>query len=211
MPAYFLVIFLLNTKSNFMSRAIFLASTSPRRRELLMQIGVRFSVLNVAVDESRLPHETPEAYVQRVALAKAQAGLRGEKNAVVIAADTTVTINDAVLGKPASLAEALAMWQLLSGREHRVLTAVAVACAANSEVQVVETRVQFREISHAEMLAYWHSGEPADKAGGYAIQGLAAIFVQKINGSYSNVVGLPLCETAAMLARFDVPVWSHVL
>lgn len=189
-----------------MTPPLFLASTSPRRRELLAQLGLRFAVLEVEVDESRQAGESPEHYVARLARDKAQAGLAQAGDGVVVAADTTVALDDAVLGKPASLAEAEAMWRQLSGRRHRVLTGVAVGRGGDIRVEVVATTVGFRSITDAEMRAYWASGEPADKAGGYAIQGLGAVFVAGIDGSYSNVVGLPLAETAALLATFGIRV-----
>jgi septum formation protein len=189
-----------------MSRPLYLASTSPRRRELLLQLGLSFSVLRVEVDESRRAGENPRDYVARLAQEKAAAGLATVGDGVVIAADTTVVLGDAVLGKPASLAEAQAMWRRLSGGEHRVLTGVAVGDAQALQIEVVATVVRFRAISDAEMRAYWASGEPLDKAGGYAIQGKGAILVAGIEGSYSNVVGLPLAETAAMLAPFGIRV-----
>jgi septum formation protein len=191
-----------------MIHSLYLASTSPRRRELLLQLGLVFSVLKIDVDETRLAGETPEQYVQRLAQEKARAGLaQVPAGSVVIAADTTVALGDAELGKPASEAEALAMWVQLSGGEHRVLTGVAVACADEVVAEVVTTAVHFRDIAEHEMRAYWASGEPADKAGGYAIQGRGAVFVTGISGSYSNVVGLPLAETAALLAQFGISVW----
>ncbi len=188
---------------------LYLASTSPRRRELLQQLGLVFSVLRIDVDESRLPGESPEQYVQRLAEAKAAAGLaQCPPGSVVIAADTTVALGDAELGKPATEAEAIAMWTRLSGGEHRVLTGVAVASADELRAEVVATQVRFRDIASEEMAAYWASGEPADKAGGYAIQGRGAVFVTGIEGSYSNVVGLPLAETAALLATFGISIWT---
>lgn len=185
---------------------LFLASTSPRRRELLQQIGLAFSVLKVDVDESLREGERPADYVVRLAREKAVAGLAQVDGGVVVAADTTVVIGDEVLGKPASEVEAFAMWQRLSGRMHQVLTGVAVGDAHHIDAVMVSTQVHFRTISQAEMEAYWRSGEPRDKAGGYAIQGLGAIFVDAIEGSYSNVVGLPLSETAAVLNRFGIRV-----
>ncbi len=187
-----------------MTPPLYLASTSPRRRELLAQLGLAFTVLEVAVDESTRPGEAPADYVRRLAREKALAGLAQVGAGVVIAADTSVVAGDAVLGKPASLDEAMAMWARLAGREHEVLTGVAVGDARHVEAQVVATRVRFRPVTEAEMRAYWASGEPQDKAGGYAIQGLGAVFVTGIDGSYSNVVGLPLAETAAMLAGFGI-------
>lgn len=185
---------------------LFLASTSPRRRELLQQIGLAFSVLKVDVDESLREGERPADYVVRLAREKAEAGLALVDGGVVVAADTSVVIGEQVLGKPACEVEAFAMWQRLSGRMHQVLTGVAVGDARHIEAVMVSTQVHFRTISQAEMDAYWRSGEPRDKAGGYAIQGLGAIFVDAIEGSYSNVVGLPLSETAAVLSRFGIRV-----
>lgn len=189
-----------------MTPSLFLASTSPRRRELLAQLGLDFHVLRVDVDESTRTGEAPPDYVLRLAREKAAAGLAQAGEGVVIAADTTVVLGETVLGKPASLDEALAMWRALSGREHVVLTGVAVGAGDRLESQVVGTRLRFRTLSEAEMRAYWASGEPCDKAGGYAIQGLGAVFVTGIDGSYSNVVGLPLAETAAMLGAFGIRI-----
>lgn len=197
-----------------MTSPLYLASTSPRRRELLQQLGLDFTVLKIDVDETRQLHESPEHYVERLAGEKARAGLaQVEAGALVIAADTTVALGDRELGKPASAEEAFAMWTQLSGREHRVLTGIAVArrqAGHDDEIlcEVVTTMVAFRDIAREEMAAYWASGEPADKAGGYAIQGRGAVFVTGIRGSYSNVVGLPLAEIAALLSRFGLSVWK---
>lgn len=185
---------------------LFLASTSPRRRELLQQVGLEFSVLMVDVDESVREGERPADYVLRLAREKALAGLAQAAEGVVIAADTTVVVDDEVLGKPTSEVEAMHMWRRLSGRTHQVLTGVAVGDTRHVETVAVSTRVHFRAITQAEMHAYWQSGEPGDKAGGYAIQGRGAVFVDAIEGSYSNVVGLPLTETAALLAHFGIRV-----
>lgn len=189
---------------------LFLASTSPRRRELMQQLALEFSTVSALVDEAPLPGEAAAAYVERLARAKAQVGLAGVPPGwgLVIAADTTVACEGRILGKPGSEAEALAMWQLLSGRTHEVLTGLAVADHDRVEVAVVTTTVFFRAISRREMLAYWASGEPVDKAGGYAIQGRGAVFITRIEGSYSNVVGLPLAELGALLQSFDYPVWE---
>ncbi len=194
--------------------SLYLASASPRRRELLTQIGVPLSVLATTIDESPLPNEAPAAYVERLARGKAAAGLamlegRGE-DGCVLGADTSVVIDGRILGKPVDQAEGLAMLAALSGREHQVLTAVALAAAGGVEARVVECRVRFRQVAPEEALRYWQSGEPADKAGGYAIQGLGAIFVSRIEGSYSAVVGLPLCETAELLREFGIPCWQPV-
>lgn len=190
---------------------LYLASGSPRRRELLAQIGVPFASLMTSVDETPLPDEAPSAYVERLARAKAAAGLAAlgaDEQAAVLGADTTVVLDGRILGKPASREECIAMLQALSGREHEVLTAVALASVQRSETRTVSSRVGFRPIDAVEAGAYWDTGEPADKAGGYAIQGFAAVFVRHLQGSYSAVVGLPLCETAHLLTEFGIPFWQ---
>jgi len=190
---------------------LYLASGSPRRHELLAQIGVPFVSLNPSIDETPLPGEAPNAYVERLARAKAAAGLaslNNPTNAVVLGADTAVILDGRILGKPRDRADALAMLLALSGCEHQVLTAVALAADERCEVRVVSSRVGFRSLSRAEAEAYWATGEPSDKAGGYAIQGLAAVFIEHLHGSYSAVVGLPLCETALLLSEFGIPCWQ---
>lgn len=188
-----------------------LASGSPRRRELLAQIGVSFVTLSASIDETALPDEPAERYVERLAREKAQAGLAALAAApgcVVLGADTSVVLDGRILGKPESRAEALATLAALSGREHLVLTAVALASAGGIESRVVTSRVRFRPLRAGEAEAYWDTGEPCDKAGSYGIQGLAAVFVSQIEGSYSAVVGLPLCETAQLLESFGIPCWQ---
>ncbi|WP_312723756.1 Maf family protein [Stutzerimonas nitrititolerans] len=189
--------------------ALFLASASPRRRELLTQIGVPFELLSITLDETPLPAERPEAYVQRLAREKALAGWAavGDDSVAVLGADTTVVIDERILGKPADRAEGLLMLESLSDREHHVLTAVALATRGACEVRLVTNRVRFRRIERAEAEAYWASGEPCDKAGGYAIQGWGAVFVAELRGSYSAVVGLPLCETAQLLDQAGIARW----
>ncbi|MHB0807647.1 Maf family protein [Stutzerimonas nitrititolerans] len=189
--------------------ALFLASASPRRRELLTQIGVPFELLSITLDETPLPAERPEAYVQRLAREKALAGWAavGDDSVAVLGADTTVVIDERILGKPADRAEGLLMLESLSDREHHVLTAVALATRDACEVRLVTSRVRFRRIERAEAEAYWASGEPCDKAGGYAIQGWGAVFVAELRGSYSAVVGLPLCETAQLLDLAGIARW----
>jgi septum formation protein len=178
----------------------YLASRSPRRRELLAQLGLAHALVAVDVDETPLPAEDPRDYVKRMALAKALAGRQQLSTAhPVLGADTAVVCDDRILGKPADADHALAMLRLLSGREHRVLTGIALL-GARQQTAVSETRVRFRHITPAEAAAYWASGEPRDKAGGYAIQGRGAVFVEHISGSYSGVVGLPLFESAELLA-----------
>lgn len=183
---------------------IYLASKSPRRRELLAQLGLEFEIVPVAIDESSWAGETVADYVQRLATEKARAAwsrLAGV-GGVLLAADTAVAIDGQILGKPAGESDALRMLEQLSGRRHEVLTAVSVRDDSRAATALSRSSVTFREISPAERIAYWRSGEPADKAGAYAIQGLGAIFVEELCGSYSGVMGLPLLETARLLNRF---------
>lgn len=189
---------------------IYLASNSPRRRELLAQIAVRFRVIALSLDETPLPGEAPDDYVRRVALEKARAGRelvagRSGSDLPVLAADTAVVVDERVLGKPRDREDALAMLRLLSGRGHRVLSAVALV-GADEAVALSVSEVRFRSIGEAEARAYWETGEPADKAGGYAIQGLGALFVEHLSGSYSGVMGLPLFETAELLRAAGIPL-----
>ncbi len=185
---------------------IYLASASPRRQELLQQIGVDFDLLKVEVDETPLPGERPEAFVRRLALEKARAGRRqldaGDARPV-LGADTAVVVGDTIMGKPHDREHGVAMLQALSGCTHQVMTAVALV-GDHEAVQVSTSDVTFDTLGAATCEAYWSSGEPLDKAGGYAIQGLAAAFVTRLEGSYSGVVGLPLRETAALLGEFDI-------
>ena len=183
---------------------IHLASASPRRSELLRQLGLRCDIHPADIDESLRPGETPLAYVERLALEKGRAALAslGTPRAPVLAADTTVVLDDAILGKPRDREDAIAMLTRLSGRSHEVLTAVAVVDTARAETALSRSTVRFRRVEPDEMEAYWRSGEPADKAGAYAIQGLGAIFVEELRGSYSGVMGLPLFETARILSTF---------
>jgi septum formation protein len=193
---------------------IYLASASPRRRELLRQIGVTCRRLSVAVDETPLPGESPHDYVVRLALLKAQTGCKmlGRRTShPVLGADTTVVVDDAILGKPRDRDDGLAMLALLSGRQHRVLSAVALATPVQSAVRVQESQVWFRDLEPGERAAYWDCGEPAGKAGGYAIQGRAAAFVAGLHGSYSGVMGLPLFETAELLRAFGISLWPSLI
>lgn len=177
---------------------IVLASASPRRLELLRQVGIEPEVRPVDVDESVLPGEVPQDYVTRLALAKARAAARHESRPV-LGSDTAVVIEGEILGKPLDAENAAAMLRRLSGRIHTVLTAVALLHGSAERVVVTSTEVEFAPLSEAEIQAYWETGEPADKAGAYGIQGRAAAFVRRVNGSYSGVVGLPLFETVGML------------
>jgi septum formation protein len=193
-----------------MAPFVYLASGSPRRRELLTQIGVPFQLLNVAVDESVVAGEAAEAYVARLAHLKALAGLRARPagmSAPVLAADTSVVLDGIVLVKPTDRADGERMLRQLSGRGHSVLTAVALAGATGVQSRLSRSEVRFRDLSADEVAAYWDTGEPQDKAGGYAIQGAGAVFVADLRGSYSGVMGLPLYETAELLALHGVPRW----
>jgi septum formation protein len=186
---------------------LFLASASPRRRELLAQAGIAFEVIGgITVDESPQPAEAPIALVQRLALSKARAGWAqlaarrsGPLAARVLGADTEVVLDGRIFGKPLGETDCLAMLAALAGRTHEVLSGVALVGADREQQVVSVSRVTFRRISPAEARAYWATGEPCDKAGGYAIQGRAAAFVERLEGSYSGVVGLPLFETLALL------------
>lgn len=184
---------------------IVLASASPRRRELLEQIGVQYRVMEHTVDEVVRRRESAGTYVQRLAREKAQSVQAcGEDQQPVLGADTIVMCDGQILGKPASKADAMRMWALLSGREHQVLSAVALCHEDECEVRLSTTKVRFKPLSAFECERYWLSGEPEGKAGAYAIQGAGALFVSKISGSYSGVVGLPLMETAELLQLFGV-------
>jgi len=197
-----------------LDRGIYLASRSPRRRELLTQIGVRYHLLlfrgepqaDAEVGETPLENEAPEAYVERVALAKAEAGWRRvlQRNlphAPVLAADTTVALGMRILGKPADRAEAAEMLRALSGQTHEVLTAVALKHDERLERTLSRSEVRFKRLSAEEIRQYVASGECDDKAGAYAIQGRAARFVTDLRGSYSGVMGLPLYETSLILDK----------
>lgn len=183
---------------------VYLASASPRRRELLTQIGVDFSVLKVDVDETRFDEETPNEYVQRVAIAKATAGfqtLTPSQQLPVIGADTSVVVDGHVLGKPKNNADSHSMLLLLSGRSHQVLTAVAVATALETYCLISDSTVHFAKLSEADIDWYLSTQEGNDKAGSYAVQGLAAMFIEQIQGSYSGIMGLPLRETSMLLRQ----------
>ncbi len=189
---------------------LLLASASPRRAELLQQIGVAFQTFPVDIDETPFVDESPEDYVARLALEKAQAGFTRASNTenIVLGSDTTVVVNGCILGKPENRDAGAVMLRQLSGVVHQVKTAVAIVSKEHQKVITVTTDVVFRVLSHDEINNYWQSGEPQDKAGGYAIQGLGAVFVKEIRGSYSAVVGLPLMETATLLGEMGIDVWQ---
>ena len=190
---------------------VYLASGSPRRRELLQQIGVPFRVVGAAVDESVRSGEAPAAYVARLAAAKADVGWERNRGAIdgpVLAADTSVVLDAKILGKPADREDAEAMLRQLSGRTHEVLTAVALRTVNGLRSRLSRSEVTFRRIAAAEARAYWETGEPCDKAGAYAIQGRAAVFIAELRGSYSGVMGLPLFETAELLSEAGLWNWQ---
>jgi septum formation protein len=191
---------------------IYLASSSPRRAELLRQIGVEFEGLSVDIDESKLGHESAAEYVCRMARCKAQKAheqIRGSPDQYpVLAADTIITLDGGIIGKPADVDQCHSILQQLSAKQHLVLTAVALATAADTSVRLSVNRVSFRRISAAEIESYCATAEPRDKAGAYAIQGRAAIFIEHLEGSYSSVMGLPLFETAELLESVNIVLFK---
>jgi septum formation protein len=199
------------------SQRIYLASRSPRRRELLHQVGIAFEILplrddlqhDAEVDEMPMAHEEPIAYVLRIARAKAVMGWRQIMahrlpHHPVLAADTTVVLDDEIIGKPDNAEHARILLRRLSGKAHQVLTAIAVAYADRIETALSTSTVEFRELGNEEIRRYVASGEPLGKAGAYAIQGRAAVFVRAMSGSYSGIVGLPLHEVSELLRNFDI-------
>jgi septum formation protein len=188
---------------------IHLASSSPRRHEILAALGLNFTAAGVDIDETRHDAEPVDAMVLRLAVAKVEAARARLKGSVpVIGADTAVAVDDQILGKPRSEDEALTMLRTLSGRDHRVLTGVALAYRGDVSTAISVTKVRFREIGPDEARAYWQSGEPRDKAGAYAVQGLGGVFVESISGSYTGVVGMPVFETATLLEKVGLALLS---
>ena len=195
------------------SASICLASASPRRGELLRQIGVSYVVRPADLDEAERAGESPAEYVERLARAKAEWVWQARQQArleplPVLGSDTTVTVDGLVLGKPQDEAALLNTFARLSGREHEVLSAVALVTASGIQARLSRTRVRFRIVTSDEARSYWATGEPCDKAGGYAIQGYGAVFIESIAGSYSGVMGLPLAETAELLVAAGVQIWQ---
>jgi len=188
-----------------------LASASPRRRQLLELIGVPHVVTPADIDETPGSDESPATYVRRLARDKAVAVRRQHADLPVLAADTTVHVDGMILEKPRDETDCIRMLSLLSGRKHDVYTGLCVLSDQSPSLGLAHTEVQFRPLSHEEMRAYWASGEPQGKAGAYAIQGLGAVFVEKIIGSYTNVMGLPLFETAEKLRNHGIAVWNGQL
>jgi septum formation protein len=195
---------------NHLSPVVCLASASPRRQELLSQIGVPHSVTSANIDEAILPGEGPRDYVVRLAREKALSVRRAGQQLPVLAADTTVVLEGEVFGKPADRAQGIRFLRRLSGLSHEVLTAVALATSQGVGERLSVSTVRFREILQEECEAYWNTGEPRDKAGGYAVQGLGAVFIESLSGSYSGVMGLPLFETAELLRAAGIAYWERV-
>ena len=187
-----------------------LASVSPRRRELLAQIGVPYRVVGADIDESVRSGEAPRDYVLRMARQKALTVRERGETLPVLAADTTVVLDNTLFGKPRDRDDGLAMLGRLSGRAHEVLTAVALANSRDVTLRLSVSTVRFRGLSAEECAAYWETGEPRDKAGGYAVQGAAAVFIESLSGSYSGVMGLPLFETGELLRAAGVPYWANL-
>lgn len=186
---------------------LILASQSPRRRELLTQLGYQFSCENADIDETVIANESPRAYVERLARDKAETiakRINPEGNTAILGSDTSVVIDGVILGKPENKEDCLAQLSLLSGKQHQVLTAVAVVMNNKIRSIIVETNVTFKVLTQADILAYWQTGEPCDKAGSYGIQGIGGQFVTHISGSYFAVVGLPLYETAELLSAVGI-------
>jgi septum formation protein len=185
---------------------VILASKSPRRKELLAQLGFEFLAVSADIDESIHLDETPRHYVERLAIEKAQAiaNFSEYREDCVLGSDTAVVINNEILGKPANQQASAEMLAKLSNTRHQVYTSIAVVMGTQVLSQVVVTHVDFKALNHDEITAYWQTGEPQDKAGSYGIQGLGGQFVKSINGSYSSVVGLPLVETAELLTQCGI-------
>jgi septum formation protein len=192
------------------SPLVCLASVSPRRRELLAQIGVPYRVVGADIDESVRSGEAPRDYVLRMARQKALTVRERGETLPVLAADTTVVLDNTLFGKPRDRDDGLAMLGRLSGRTHEVLTAVALANSRDVTLRLSVSTVRFRGLSPEECAAYWETGEPRDKAGGYAVQGAAAVFIESLSGSYSGVMGLPLFETGELLRAAGVPYWANL-
>jgi septum formation protein len=187
-----------------------LASASPRRAEILTQIGVNFRAFPAEIDETPQGKETAIDYVQRMAREKVCRVLDVDiESKVVLGSDTTVVFGSEILGKPVHADDAIRMLSMLSGNAHQVLTSVVVSDGEQCRWVLSETEVKFRTISTQECHTYWQTGEPRDKAGAYAIQGYGAVFVESIKGSYSGVVGLPIAETARLLQQFNIPIWQY--
>lgn len=189
---------------------LILASASPRRAEILRQIGVAFQIVPADIDETPMSQELPTDYVRRMAREKTQHVIDSiaGSSTVVLGADTSVVLGCKIYGKPKNQDEGMAMLADLSGKTHQVLTAVAMGNKQSCVLKLSATDVKFRDLDPEECLKYWKTGEPLDKAGGYAIQGMGAVFIEKISGSFSGVVGLPIEQTSQLLQTFNVPIWD---
>ena len=188
---------------------LILASASPRRRQILQDLGVQFTIRAADIDESVLGSESAGDYVCRLAREKSQKVFDlSDKHVAVLGSDTSVVLDGKILGKPESKADAVQMLMSLSGRWHEVVTAVAVVDAEQQHELLVVSKVQFCQLNEQMCASYWQTGEPADKAGSYAVQGIGARFVKQIQGSHSAIVGLPVVETAELLAQFNIPTWQ---
>ena len=190
---------------------IILASSSPRRESILRGIGIQFIKCPAHIDESVLPGEKADRYVRRMAEAKAKKIANPQKNKPVLGADTIALIDDTILGKPKNLEQALRYIALLSDRTHSVLTSVALVHRDRCKSIVARAEVTFRKISKREAILYWETGEPKDKAGGYGIQGVGGIFIDRIEGGHGTVIGLPVLETEKLLRLFNVETWRNRL
>jgi len=198
-----------NILTTLMTPKLILASASPRRSELLKQIGLQHTIQVADIDETPLHQEKPADYVLRVAHAKSLAiQQHSPKNSIILAADTSVVLADTIMGKPENLQHAIAMLGSLSDNTHQVYSAVSIRGQQTQQVLSV-SNVTFRAISEQEIIQYWDTGEPADKAGAYAVQGLASIFIQSIHGSFSGIMGLPLFETAQLLANEGIKIFNE--
>ncbi len=192
-----------------MQKTLVLASASPRRKQLLAQLGVSFDITSADIDESVLPSESASDYVSRLALEKCQAVFEKLPNGhVVIGSDTSVVIDQKILGKPQSKEDAISMLMQLSGNWHQVMTAVAITDGTKTRQIVAITDVEFCTLNESDCLKYWNTEEPLDKAGSYAIQGIGERFVKQIKGSYSAVVGLPISQVADLLDEFEIEYWQ---
>ena len=183
-----------------------LASRSSRRADLLRSVGFEFLIEPADIDESVMPREDPRDYVRRMALSKAR---HVRSDLPVLGADTIVHLDGDILGKPIDRGQAISFLDTLSGRQHEVMTGVALSLQDRIECEVVVTKVHFRSLKQYEASQYWDTGEPVDKAGGYALQGVGAVFVDKVIGSYSAVIGLPMAETERLLSSFGVDTWQN--
>ncbi len=202
--------------SHSLRKPLILGSASPRRRELLHQLNIEFEARTADIDEQVFKAESPAEYVIRLAIEKARALMSKRDPAderPVLAADTAVVVGTRILGKPAGKVDAISQLQLLSDREHKVLTAVALATTAAVATRLSVSHVKFRKLDRHSIETYWETGEPADKAGSYGIQGLAAVFISEIRGSYTGIMGLPLFETAQLLESigYEFPAGQRTL